>query len=310
MSSTELERFGDREVVTVGGADPWLGGLTAALEPSLPRCAPGAKSVWAYRRAALIHPFNLIALAGVLMLGLIHPSIEILLFGLGAEALFFFFAVRFQGFRRCLEEGFEEAARSAAQRDRELLIAKMSDGHRDELTRIDSLVKKIQEIELVRAEPVGFGEDLDLQSLTASYIRLALAHKACDDALSACEQKPLRGSIRALEAARATAPERVRAALQERLAIAYQRAEHETRLREDLEVIAHQLATLVDRVHLRHQKAITAGPSAEAHRSMQALEENRSAVRELSELDAKERLLMKAIPSASRGPELQPSSPV
>jgi hypothetical protein len=299
MSSTEHERVGDRGVSTAGGAEPWLGGLTASLEPGPHRRVDARRSLWAYRRVALIHPSNVIMLAGILMLSLVHPSLEIVLLGLGAEGLFFCLAPRSPWFRRCLDEGLEEAARSAAQRARELLIAKLADGHRDEIARLDNLIKRIQESEAARAEPVSFAEELDLlRSFTASYLRLALAHKACEDALSACEQKPSRVSIRSLEAAEGGAPPRVREAIRERLAIAYQRAAHEARLREDIEVIAHQLATLVDLIHLRHQKAITLGPSAEAHRSMQALEETRSVERELSELDAKDRLPMKSIACA------------
>jgi hypothetical protein len=302
MASIEHERFGDRGVITAGGAEPWLGGPAASLDPGPQTSAPSAqarRSAWAYGKAALIHPANLIVLAGVLMLGLIHPSLEIALLGLGVQGFFFYLAPKSPWFRRCLDEGFEEAARSAAQRARELLIAKMADGHRDELARIDSLIRRIQESEGARADPVSFAEDLELlRGFTASYIRLALAHKACEDALAACEHRPARVSLRSLEAAQNLASPRVREAIRERLAIAYQRVEYEAHLREDTEVLAHQLATLVELVHLRHQRAITLGPSAEAYRSMQALEEIRTAARELSELDAKERLPMKSIACA------------
>src|SRR5437879_4919009 len=56
----------------------------APLEPGQPARAAVCRA-WAYRRAALIHPSNLIALAAVLMLGLVNPSGQIVLLGLGAE---------------------------------------------------------------------------------------------------------------------------------------------------------------------------------------------------------------------------------
>jgi hypothetical protein len=307
MSNTEHERFGDNGGGGRGGggppsadsgADLWLGGLAVPL-PSTPstRAPPGSRA-WAYGKAALLHPSNLIALAGVLMLGLIQPGFGILLFGLGVELFLLGLALKSQWFRRCLDEGIEEAAKAAAQRAREVLIARMADNHRDELARIDGLIKKIHDSEAGRAEPVTLAEDLDLHRLTSSYIRLALAHRACEDALCIGEQKPLRVLIRSLEAAEQTATQRVRAAIRERLAIAYQRAEHEARVREDLEVIAHQLAALVDLVHMRHQKAMTLGPSSEADRFMQDLEETRSAVREIRDLEGGERAPMKSIACA------------
>jgi hypothetical protein len=294
MSSTEHERFGDGGQSTDSGALPWTRGLAAPRRRAIDRRAPWAKRAWGYRKAALMHPSNLIALASLLMLGLIHPSAAIVLFGLGAELVFFCLAPRSEWLRRCLDEGFEDAAQACARRARQALIAKMADGHRDELVRIEGLIQKIHEIEAGRTEPVPFAEELDLSRVPASYIRLALAHKACEDALSLVEQKPTRIVIRSLEAAQTTATERVRAAIRERLSIAYQRAEHEAQVRESLEAIGHQLAALVDLVHLRHQRAITLGPSAEAASFMQDLEEARSAAREIGELDAAERLPIKS----------------
>jgi hypothetical protein len=295
MSSTEHERFGDGEGSTDSGAEPWISELAAPRSLAPKKRAPGSERAWAYRKAALIHPSNLIGLAGVLMLGLIHPGAGILLLGLGAELLVFCLASKSQWFRRCLDEGFEEAAQAVAQRARAILISKMADGHRDELARIDGLIKKIHESEAARAEPVALGEDLDLHRLTGSYIRLALAHKACEEALVLGEQKPLRVLIRSLEAAEQTATQRVREAIRERLSIAHQRAEHEASIRENLEVIAHHLAALVDLVQLRHQKALTVGPSAEADCVMQDIEATRSAVLELRDLNADDRLPMKSV---------------
>lgn len=296
MSSTEHERFGDRGGSADSGAEPWMSELALPLSAAPKRRAPGSERAWAYRKAALIHPSNLIGLAGILMLGLIHPGAGILLLGLGAELFVFCLASRCQWFRRCLDEGFEEAAQAAAQRARALLINRMADGHRDELTRLDGLIKKIHDSEAARVEPIAVAEDLDLQRLAGSYIRLALAHKACEDALVLGEQKPLRVVIRSLEVAEQTATLRVRVAIRERLAIAHQRAEHEASVRENLEVISHQLAALVDLVHLRHQKALTFGPSAEAASVMQDLEATRSAEHELRDLNADDPLAMKSIP--------------
>src|ERR1700749_1456188 len=109
MSNTEHERFGDRGR-TDGGAEPWLGegegeGELAAPFDAAPKWrAPGRPRAWAYVKASLMHPSNLIALAGVLMLGLIHPGAGVLLLGFGAEVFVLCLVWRSQWFRRCLDE--------------------------------------------------------------------------------------------------------------------------------------------------------------------------------------------------------------
>jgi hypothetical protein len=241
----------------------------------------------------LIHPSNLIAVASILMLGLMNLSVHVLLLGLGTEICFACLAPKNRWFQRCLDQSLKETEESAARRARELLMAEMSEGHRDELVRLDGLIKKIDESDAQRSLCIVAADDLDLHGLAASYIRLALAHKACEEALSRVEQKSQKTPIRSLEAIRQTSSERVRAVIGERLAVAHRRAAYEERLREDLEVISHQLATIADLVCLRHEETLTVGPSAEAERFRQYLDEARSAVVELAELDNGERTPIK-----------------
>src|SRR5262249_61839826 len=127
-----------------------------------PRAAAAGRGPWAYRMAAFIHPSNLIALAAVLMIGLINPSGQVVLLGIGAEILFLCAAPRSTRLRRCLDQSYVEAAEAERVRAREAMIARMTDGHRDELRRLDGLVKKIGE-----AEPSSGG--VDLTGLTSSY---------------------------------------------------------------------------------------------------------------------------------------------
>src|SRR4051812_25371453 len=192
MTSTEDARVRDRRVIDSSAIEPFTGGAAAKPEPGPPtRSFAMAKRASAYRRAALIHPSNLIALAAVLMLGLVNPSVQIVLFGLSAEIFFLYIAPRSRRLRRVLDEGFVEAAEAARARAREALIAKMSEGHRDELKRLDGLIKKIQEDQGEREQPSPL-DHVDLRGLTASYIRLALAHKACEEALALTEQRERR----------------------------------------------------------------------------------------------------------------------
>lgn len=300
MTSTEDARVRDRGVIKSGAIaiEPPPPGLGAPLEAGPPpRALAAARGPWAYRKAALLHPSNLIALAAVLMLGLVNPSGQIVLFGIGAELIYLFIAPRSRWIRRCLDEGYVEAAEAARLRAREALIAKMSDPHRDELKRLDGLIRRMREGAAER-EDLAPIDHVDLGGLLASYIRLALAHRACEEALALTEQRSLRASIRALEASSMSAPERVRSAIRERLAVAQERVADEARVREDLEVISHQLAMIADLVYLRHQRAITRGPASEVERFIQDLDERRSAAREIAALDAGDRLAVKSIACA------------
>jgi len=298
MTSTEDARARDRGVINSIGIEPSRWGPFTPLEPGpSPRAAAVSRGRGAYTKAAFIHPSNLIALAAVLMLGLINPSGQIVLLGLGAELIFLGVAPRNQWLRRCLDEGYVEAVEAARTRAREALIAKLSEAHRDELARLDDLIKKISEGEGGR----GCGAapcNVDWRGLTASYIRLSLAHKACEEALALSEQRSLRGSLRALAAAAPAATPRVRAAIRERLAVAEERAADEARVREDLEVITHELATIADIIYLRHQQAVTLGPAAEATRFIQEFEATRSVERELAELAVDERVAIQSMACA------------
>jgi hypothetical protein len=300
MTSTEDARARDRGVIKSIGIEPSAWGPLVPLEPGpSPRAAAASRGRWAYRKAALIHPSNLIALAAVLMLGLINPSGQIVLLGLGAELLFLVVAPRSQWLRRCLDEGYVEAVEAARTRAREALIAKMSESHRDELARLDDLVKTLSEGERERERGSGAAPgNVDWKGLTASYIRLSLAHKACEDALALSEQRSLRASFRALSAAAPGATPRVRAAIRERLAVAEERMADEARVREDLDVINHELATIADIIYLRHQQAVTLGPSAEAARFIQDFEATRSVERELADLTVDEGAVIQSMACA------------
>jgi hypothetical protein len=255
--------------------------------------APGAgarRTGWTYFSNAAIHPSNLLLLIGVMFLSLILWSGPVLLAGLGVEAAFLVVVPRCAFFRRGVDECLDEADRAAVQKAREGLILQMGEAHRQELGKIEALLDKTF-ANAKRGRGVvllGAGDPLSMSRLTNSYIRLAIAHRACEESLAMTNRHALEGSIRSLEAAETAQPESARPLLRRRLSIAYRRAECWSRTHDSLETIGHQLATITELVHLLHQESLTpsgsAGVSAEVDRVFADFEHGEGALRELRDL--------------------------
>jgi hypothetical protein len=304
-------RFGDHD------ADPAraLGGARAAPETnatSLSRAsgewalAPVASSYrtgWTYVSNAAIHPSNLLLLIGVMFLSLILWSGPVLLAGIGVEAAFLAVVPRCAFFRRGVDACLDEAERAAAQKAREALILQMGEAHRQELGKIEALISKAVANAHRHAGSLGMGsspmsgvailaaaDPVGMARLTQSYIRLAIAHRACEESLAMTNRHVLEGTIRSLEAAETAAEGRARGFLRRRLSIAYRRAECWARTRDNLEAIGHQLATITELCHLMHQESLSPqdgpGVSIEVDRVLTELEHGEGALRELADLDA------------------------
>ncbi len=275
------------------------------------------RSGWTYLSNAAIHPSNLLLLIGVMFLSLILWSAPVLLAGLGVEAAFLVVVPRCAFFRRGVDACLDEADRAAEQKAREALILQMGEGHRQELCKIEALIGKTFANAqrraslgswppsvngmtlLVASDPLGIGK------LTQSYIRLAIAHRACEESLAMTNRHVLEGTIRSLEATESalgevdaapeisayappTGGERSRKLVQRRLSIAYRRAACWARTRENLEAIGHQLATITELVHLMHQESLlpsgSSGVSADVDRVLADFEHGEGALRELADI--------------------------
>jgi len=119
-------------------------------------------------------------------------------------------------------------------------------------------------------------------------IRLAIAHRACEESLAMTNRHVLEGTIRSLEAAVGTGAERSRRLVQRRLGIAYRRAECWSKTRDSLEAIGHQLATITELVLLLHQESLaptgTAWGTVEVDRILADFEDGEGALRELVDI--------------------------
>jgi hypothetical protein len=279
----------------VGGALPGTQGDgidKAAIEVRLaPPRGLARRSGWTYLGHAAIHPSNLLLLIGVMFLSLILWSAPVLFLGLGLEAALLCAAPVAPFFRRRIDLCIDEAERAEAQKAREALIREMSEGHRQELARIEGLLDKTSANAARQGAmiPLAVTEPLGNARLLTSYIRLAIAHRACEESLAMTNRHVLEGTIRSLEAAVGTGAERTRRLVQRRLGIAYRRAECWSRTRDSLEAIGHQLATISELVLLLHQESLaptgTAWGTVEVDRILADFEDGEGALRELLDID-------------------------
>jgi hypothetical protein len=304
-------RFGDHDLdptraVSGPRVAPETNGASlsrASSEWALATAAPERRTGWTYLSNAAIHPSNLLLLIGVMFLSLILWSGPVLLAGIGVEAAFLAVVPRCAFFRRGVDACLDEAERAAAQKAREALILQMGEAHRQELCKIEALITKAFANVQRHAGGLGPGpgpvsgvavlaasDPLGLCRLTQSYIRLAIAHRACEESLAMTNRHVIEGTIRSLEAAETAAPDRARGFLRRRLSIAYRRAECWARTRDNLEAIGHQLATITELCHLMHQESLTPadgpGVSNEVDRVLAELEHGEGALRELADIGA------------------------
>lgn len=291
MAPREHEHF---RIGTVSPEANGFGLERAALEAHLAPPRPTRRTGWTYFGQAAIHPSNLLLLIGVMFLSLILWNTPVLLVGLGVEGAFLIVVPRSRFFRRRIDDVLDEADRATAAKAREGLILQMGDIHRQELARIEALVGKTAANVERQAGAAAFAapEQASLSRLTASYIRLAIAHKACEESLAMTNRHVLEGSIRSLEAAEGSSSERTGKLVRRRLSIAHRRAECWSRTRENLEAIAHQLATITELVHLMHQESLVqpdpVGVGDAIDRLLSDFEESAGAFRELAEIAVEE----------------------
>jgi hypothetical protein len=280
------------------------GALRALGDAPLAPLRPARRTGWTYLGQAAIHPSNLLLLIGVMFLSLILWSAPVLVAGLGVEGAFLALVPRLRYFRDRIDEVLDEADRAAAARAREALVLQMGEPHRQELMRIEALVGKTFANVERRGGVAAFGlsDGFGLGQLAHSYIRLAIAHRACEESLAMTNRHVLEGTIHSLEAAEVASPERTKELLRRRLAIAYRRADCWSHTRENLEAIGHQLATITELVQLVHQESLVppdpAGVGDVLDRFLAEFDESAGALRELSDIGADRFELCEMTPEA------------
>jgi hypothetical protein len=248
-----------------------------------------------YLRHATTQPWTLCLFALSAALGLLMASFPLFLLDLGVVALFLVVLAQVPSFRR-LVDGRVATARRAE------LVARMDECHRRELQSLERLAREVRDNVRSRgAAAVLACEDcLGLDRLLASYVRLALQHKAGKDALDAADRRTLAAEMSTLEHAPRGSSERLRRLEQRRLALAQERAAWLERAEENVQTMAHHLATIGDLIRLMHDRARTVTDSIEIEQFLFELREHEqamdglaawdlSAMRELTDFDEPER---------------------
>jgi len=232
----------------------------------------------------------------MLFLSLLCWSGMLFFITLGLEALFLGLVPRLLCFRHHVDRLCEQVEQAAAAKVREALVAQMDHIHRNELTRLEILVNKTRENVLRKGGTVDLFDDLfAMGRLTTSFIRLAIAQKASKECLAMTNRQALQDTIRSLEVMLRSCPERMRRLVERRLSIAHRRAQCWDRTREHVEMLSHQLATVMELVSLLHdQSTAPAGAQAvydELEQAVNDLEDNEGLLRELAELGGDSLLL-------------------
>lgn len=290
MTRSERKRSHSDDVMIASLADTGLA-LTPGVRDALRRLQQRRRTALTYVGRVVSHPCNLLLIFGVLLLSFIGWSLPVLLAGLVIEALILGISPWARFIRRHIDVQLDEADRAAASRARDALVQQMDVRHQQELSRLDRLLDRTRD-NLERRAGDAFGPDHgpDPSWLTASYIRLAIAHRAGQESLATTSYHELMETIRGLEAVRLSSTARMREIAERRLAIAYRRVECWCRTREGLEAIGHQLATILELVQLMHEQSLAPGDAhvacTEIDRFMRELEASEGTLRELAALAA------------------------
>ena len=251
----------------------------------------GKRSASLYFRKLLLNPFNLYMALAVAAFGLITGHFLVLPLALVIELLVLAVVPRTLVFRRHVDDALREMERASAAKARELLTVQMTDGHRQELDHLEFLVDGIRDNTRRHGGTVklALDEHLGLGRLTASYVQLAISYKEKTTSLAMMDRQRLLENIETMQAIELTARSgRMRRLVERRLSIAQRHLEHWDRTREQLEAIAHQLATIIELIQFLHAQSMAAssGPqevSDEIDRFMSEFRENEGTLRELAE---------------------------
>jgi hypothetical protein len=245
------------------------------------------RGAWVYVKHALMHPWHVVVLAGATVFGVANWSLLVLLLVFaGAELLLLGIVLHLRVFRRYVDDRLDQIERAKAAEQRSTLLLQMSDEHRRELLRLESVVDRIRDA----ARPHGTAAQIAVDEclrLLASYVRLAIAYNVSRECLASVDRKALDDEMRTLEAARFSSSPHTRALAQRRLVIARKRADRWDHSRESLEAIAHQLAMIGELVQLTHEQiaapADPGGATDEIDRVIEQLDDNQATIDELAE---------------------------
>jgi hypothetical protein len=212
------------------------------------------RTVRVYARYALTHPWQLVALAGAVILGVVHFSVVLPLVALAAvELALFTVVIRLPVFQVHVDAHYEQLARARAAEQRAVLLSQMREGHRSELALLEAVVDRTRN----PSKPYGPAAQAvadECLGLLSTYVRLAIAYNSSRESLDLVDRARLDDETRALEDMLSSPCASARDLARRRLHIARRRIERWDQSNETLEVISQQLAMIGDLVRLTHEQ--------------------------------------------------------
>lgn len=220
----------------------------------------------AYAKHAFVHPFNVLLLATVLVVGLATIPWMLPFALLGIELTFLCSASCIPSLRQRLDKELLESQRRDTEDVRQRLLNRMNDDHRAELEHLELLVDSIRSRE---ADPMRtslvLDDHLGLDRLTARYAELAVIYRETKRRLALTDCESIDAHIRTLErtassvrpAKTKSASKHVFALQEQRKRIAYKRRECYERNLDRLDEIRRELSTIAELVRLLHEQSVT-----------------------------------------------------
>src|SRR5437660_9408427 len=99
------------------------------------------RGAWVYVKHALMHPWHVVVLAGATVFGVANWSLLVLLLVFaGAELLLLGIVLHLRAFRRYVDERLDQIERAKTAEQRAALLLQMSDEHRRDLLRLETVV--------------------------------------------------------------------------------------------------------------------------------------------------------------------------
>lgn len=246
----------------------WIG-KPEALASGLP--SDGKSAAWARTEEsppptaaqnfihALMDPWSIPVLAVGLALAFMTGSLTPLWVTALAYTLLVGAFIHTDTFRRHAQKKERETQRQSAMKNRDVILVQMTDDHRRQLERMETLIQSIHDDSghKRRSGSGGCRDCEDLNNLLSSFARMAVVYRSTFSMLSTRNLDALRAEVLDLERAMDTTSVDLRPLHQRHLGILQRRVQQYEYAQRDLEALERQMKTTVDLVHLLHQRSLT-----------------------------------------------------
>jgi hypothetical protein len=237
-----------------------------------PPAGSKTRTVWTDVAYVVSHAANLCPLAAILLLSVMWGSASAIFAALLIECLIIAVVATSPRARRAIAAKAQRVERERMRERRAAAIAQIADSIHARLFPV----------------AVGSADLLGLDRMAASYLRLAVLHRRAAESVAKTNRAALEAAADALEAERDRAASPARQIVERRRTIVAMRAECWERTREAVELIGHQLSTIVEMVRLIHERLALPSEMRSAREDVDAflaeLDQNEEAAGSLADL--------------------------